>query len=265
MNIFIHELKFHGKAAVIWIVSLAAFIILFLSVYPAFSSDIETTRKVFEGFPELVRKALGLMLDNFFSLLGFFSYIFMYITLSGAIQAMHLGTSVLSKEIRDKTADFLFTKPVSRNRIMTSKLLAVLCILIATNIVCILVAGLMLRVVDSAGYDVKAFLMVSATLFFVQLIFAAIGVLISMVFPAIKSALSVSLGTVFGFFILNMFDSVIEKEALRYLTPFKFFDLNYIIANRAYETPFLILGTVLVAAAIAGSYIILKKRGIHAV
>ncbi|NJD01047.1 MAG: ABC transporter permease [Ruminiclostridium sp.] len=265
MNIFIHELKSYGRTTFIWTASLTAFIIMFMLVYPAFSNDVENTRKLFEGFPEGVRKALGLMLDSFFTLLGFYSYIFMYVTLCGAIQAMHMGTSILSKEVRDKTADFLMTKPVSRKKIMTSKLLAVLCSLAITNIICILIAGVMLEVIKNTGYDVKAFLMISATLFFIQLIFAALGVLVSMMVPAIKSVLSVSLGTVFGFFILNMFDSVIDKEAIRYLTPFKFFDFSYIIKNGSYETPFLIVGVVFVIAAVAASYIIYGKRSIHAV
>jgi len=89
--------------------------------------------------------------------------------------------------------------------------------------------------------------------------------LVSMVIPAIKSVLSISLGTVFGFFILNMFDSVIGKEAIRYLTPFKFFDLNRIIKEGSYETPFLIVGIVFVIVAITASYIIYGKRSIHAV
>lgn len=265
MNIFINELRLNGKAAFTWIVSISAFIFMFMAVYPAFSSDVENTRKLFEGFPEPVRKALGLMLDNFFTVLGFYTYIFMYVTLSGAIQAMHLGLSALSKETRDKTADFLMTKPVSRKRIMTAKLLAVLAIIVATNLVCTLAAAAALRLAGSDGYDTSAFIMITATLFFIQLIFAAMGVLISMLVPKIKSVLPVALGTVFGFFILNMFDSVVGKEEIRYLTPFKYYDLNLVIREGTYETQFLVITAVFVAVAVAVSYIIYGKRDVHAV
>lgn len=265
MNIFIHELKYYGKSTLIWIAAISAFIIIFMSIYPAFSNDVENARKLFEGFPEAVRKAIGLMLDNFFTLLGFFSYIFMYVSLCGAIQAMYLGVSVLSKEVRDKTADFLMTKPVSRKRIMTSKLLAVLFWLIVTNTVCILVSEIMLEINNTAGYNAKAFFMVLATLFFIQLVFAALGVLVSMAIPAVKSVVPVSLGTVFGFFILNMFDSIIDKEIIRYLTPFKFFDLNYIQQKGSYETRFLVEAAIFLIAAVAVSYVVYEKRSIRTV
>ena len=73
-------------------------------------------KKYLKDYPEPVRKALGLSVDSISSILGFYSYIFLYITLCGAIQAMNLGTSIISKEVSEKTADFLLTKPVTRHR-----------------------------------------------------------------------------------------------------------------------------------------------------
>lgn len=40
-----------------------------------------------------------------------------------------LGSGIISKEERDKTAEFLLVKPVSRAHIMTAKLLAALTLL----------------------------------------------------------------------------------------------------------------------------------------
>jgi ABC-2 type transport system permease protein len=81
----------------------------------------------------------------------------------------------------------------------------------------------------------------------------------------IRSVLSVSLGTVFGFFIINMFGSVIGEEALRYITPFKYFETGYIIKNGSYEVQFVILSLAFVIAATAASYIIYSRKDIHAV
>lgn len=92
----------------------------------------------------------------------------------------------------------------------------------------------------------------------------SLGVIVSVVFPKIKSVISVSLATVFGFFIISMFDSVIEDEMLRYITPFKYFDTVYIISNGAYETPFIILGIVFIIVSISASYFIYSRKDIHA-
>ena len=39
------------------------------------------------------------------------------------VHAAMLGADIISKEERDKTAEFLFVKPISRNKIIISKLL----------------------------------------------------------------------------------------------------------------------------------------------
>jgi len=81
----------------------------------------------------------------------------------------------------------------------------------------------------------------------------------------IKSVIPVSLGTVFGFFIAGMLASTIGDEAVRYITPFKYFDTNYIIKNSSYEATFIIVEIVFIIAAITASYIVYCKKDIHAV
>jgi ABC-2 type transport system permease protein len=184
--------------------------------------------------------------------------------LCASIQAMNIGTSILSKEVREQTADFLMTKPVSRTRIMTAKLLAVLVSLIFTNIVFIAIAFMMNAAVSSDTYDVRAFIMIALTLFFVQLIFASLGVLVSVIAKKIKSVISISLSVVFGFFIAGMLGAVIGEDKVRYITPFKYFDTKYIIDKGSYETQFVILSVVLIVLAIAAGYAIYTRKDIHA-
>jgi len=265
MNMFIHEMKAYRKSTIIWTCSLVGIIVLFLSIYPSFAKEADVFKELMEGFPEPVRKAFGLSVDSMSSMVGFYSYTFLYITLCGAIQAMNLGTSILSKEVREKTADFLLTKPVTRSQIITSKLLAALTSLVITNIVYLTVASFMASAVKVEDYSYKIFFMVSITLFFVQLIFLALGVIVSVLSRKIKSVLPISLGTVFGFFIAGMLASIIGDEAVRYITPFKYFDTNYIIKNSSYEARFIILEVVFIVVAITASYYVYCKKDIHAV
>ncbi|MCJ7689913.1 MAG: ABC transporter permease, partial [Clostridiaceae bacterium] len=196
MNMFLHELKAYRKSTIIWTCSLIIFVVLFLSMFPAFSKEVETFRKLMEGFPEPIKKALGLSVDSMSSILGFYAYIFLYITLCGAIQAMNLGTSIISKEIREKTADFLLTKPITRTKVMTSKLIAAVTCLIITNTTYLVVASIMASIVTTYDYSYKIFFIISITLFFVQLMYLSLGVLISVMASKIKSVIPISMGTV---------------------------------------------------------------------
>lgn len=265
MNIFIHELKANRKSTIIWSISLVALVVLFMTIYPAFAKDTEEFTKIMAGYPEAIRNAFGINLGNFFTILGFYCFPFTFITLFGAIQGMNLGTAIVSKEVREKTADFLLTKPVTRTTVLTAKLLAATASLVITNIVYLAGGLLMANQVKTEDFSIKLFILISLTMFFIQLIFLALGLIISVIIPKIKSVLSVSLSTVFAFYFLGMFSDTTGEEAKRYITPFKYFDTTYIMKHSSYETSFLIAGAVIIILAIAGSYFVYTKKDIHAV
>ncbi|MBB6215411.1 ABC-2 type transport system permease protein [Anaerosolibacter carboniphilus] len=265
MNMFLHELKAYRKSTITWTLSLVGLILLFFSMFPSISKEAEEFKKIMEGFPEALRLALGISVENIGSILGFYSYVFLYISLCGAIQAMNLGTSIVSKEVREKTADFLLSKPVTRTQVMTSKLLAALASLVITNVFYLTAAVIMASLVETKAYSTKIFLMISLTLFFLQLIFLALGIIVSVVVPKIKSVLPISLGIVFTFFIISALASTTGDDALRYITPFKYFDLAYIVQHSSYEPTFVMAAIGFIAAAITISYFIYCRKDIHAV
>jgi len=265
MNMFMHELKANRKSTMVWSVSLMLIAILYLSLYPSFVKDAEQFTKIMEGYPEAIRNALGVNNANFFSLLGFYCFPLAFITLCGAIQAMNLGTSIVNKEVREKTADFLLTKPVTRTQVVTSKLFAALVSIIITDLLYFVTASFMAYQVKTDDFSFKLFIMLSLTLFFIQLIFLAIGFIISVVFQKVKSVLTVSLATVFAFYFLGMLSDTAHDEAKRYISPFKYFDTGYIMKHSSFESEFLIAGGIIILIAILLSYFIYTKKDIHSV
>ncbi|MED4227017.1 ABC transporter permease subunit [Neobacillus cucumis] len=265
MNIFFHELKAYRKSTLIWTFSLIMVALLFLSMYPSFAKDADEFKKLLAGYPLAMRKAIGLNLENIFTILGFYSYALTFTTICAAIQAMNLGTGIVSKEVREKTADFLLTKPVTRTQILTSKLLAAFTSLLFTNIVYQIAVTFIAFQVKTEEYSVKKLVLLSLTMFFIQLIFLSIGIFISVIVPKIKSVLTVSLAIVFAFYFLGVISETSGDDVKRYISPFKYFDHTYIMKHASYEGPFLIVGAVMVVATIAASYFIYAKRDIHAV
>lgn len=264
MNIFLHELKAYLKSAIIWACSLAALAVMFISIFSSAAGDIEAYKNILSNMPEVTRKILSIYIDSISTLEGFYSFIFVYIVLCGAIQAMNVGLSIVSKEIREKTADFLLTKPIKRKNILTFKLLAAVASLIITNIIYLVITVAMTHTVKSQ-FSMKIFLMISATLFFVQLMFFSLGVIVSVIAGKIRSVISISLSTVFGFFIVSALGSVIGDEKVRYISPFKYYDAAYIIKNGAYETKYIAIEIIFVIAAITASYLVYIKKDVHAV
>ncbi|MFE8702566.1 ABC transporter permease subunit [Cytobacillus sp. FJAT-54145] len=265
MNMFLHELKAYKKFTFIWTASILLLVILLLSMFPSFAKEAEEVKKLLEGLPEALRKAVGLEVESITSMLGFYSYVFFYVTLCGAIQAMNLGTSIVSKEVREKTADFLLTKPVTRHQVVSSKILAGLSSLLITNIAFILISTSTAILVKTDDFSTNIFILISLTLFFIQLIFFFLGILVSVLARKIKAVLPISLSTVFALFFIGMFASTTNDEKIRFITPFKYFEPSYIIKNSSYEWPFVFLGLGFIVVAIGVSYWVYIKKDIHAV
>lgn len=266
MNIFLYELKSHRKTAIVWTCSLAAMSVLFLSLYNGMAEDAADFKDLLANYPATIREMLGINLDYITSILGFYTMIFSFILVSGTIQAMNLGVSILSKESRERTADFLLVKPVSRASIISAKLLAAITTLLATDVIFLAISFATANIVKTEDFDNKFFLLINLTMLFVQFIFFAIGLLVSVFFNKIKNVLPISLGFVFGFYIVGALLAVgKDADTIRFISPFKYYDITYIMKHAGYETPYLLLGAAIVAVCIAASYFIYMKKDIHAV
>ena len=264
MNVFLRELRAYRKSMIIWALSMSALIVIYMALYPAFTHDVEATKRVLSSFPIALRTALNISLANFFTLYGFYGYILSFATLAGAVQAMNVGTGVISKEASGKTADFLLSKPITRSRVVSAKLAAAFTVILLTDVVFMVVAYLTAMVVSKGPVGVGTFLLLTSTLLLVQVVFLALGALFAVVIPKIKSVVSVSLPTVFAFYIIGMIGDLVDNKAVRYISPFKFYDPNYIISHVSLEGRYLAAEAAFVVVAIALSYVIYLKKNFRA-
>ncbi|MBB1515520.1 ABC transporter permease subunit [Tessaracoccus sp. MC1679] len=264
MNVFLRELRAYRGSTITWVISLSSILVVFMALYPAFTADVAVTRQVFEQFPAVVMDALNISLASFFTIFGFFGYLLSFAILAGSIQAMNLGTGIISKETSGKTADFLLTKPVTRSRVVTAKLGAALALLILTNLVFATVAYAVARVMSEEAFSARTFLVMASTLFLVQLFFLALGALFAVTIPRIKSVVAVSLPTVFAFYIVGVVGDVVANDEAWFLTPFKYFETEHIIANSSLATAPLIVLSVFVVVTIGLSYLIYVRKDVRA-
>lgn len=263
MGIYWQELRSYRRSTLIWVLTLCAITLMFLSVYTSLSSQITTFQNIVSQYPKALLTIINFRLEMFYTVFGYLSYIMTFIWIAGAIQAMNLGTSVISKEVSGKTADFLLSKPVSRNKMMAQKFLAVLTLIVFTNITFIAVAVLGAKLFSPSTFNMKLYLLMAATLFFVQLFFLCIGFLLGSVLPRIKNVITVTLPTVFALFIISSFGAIVDKPEVYYVTPFKYFDSVYIFRYGHYEYKYLaVLGAVVLVSLVV-SFVVYNKKDIN--
>jgi len=265
MNIFRQEFKMNLKSALLWVLVLCTLGLIFMSFFPLIQKDMKTFLKLTDNLPPALKAVMGIVTETFSTLLGYYSYAFTFVTLCGAIQAMNLGVGIVSKETRDKTADFLLTKPISRTGILNAKISASIVLLAMTALAYSVIMGFIIHSFSSGDLDIKKYLLVSVTLLFSQVIFYSIGLLVSVTAKKIKAVLPVSLSIVFFFYALSAFAVTTESDKLRFFTPFQYFKPEYIIQNESYETAYLVTGIVIVIVSVLASYVWFCKKDVHSV
>jgi ABC-2 type transport system permease protein len=262
MNIYLHELKANRKFALTWLIILLSVAALMIFMYISIGKDIDVFKKILSNYPPSLRNAFGINIDLLGSALGYYSsFVLTIVVVSSAIESMILGLSILSKEIREKTADFLYSKPITRNQIITSKILASITLLVSSNIIYVIGLFFVLLSVSTVAFDLGTFMLLAFIPLFVQLIFFSLGIFVSAAMSKIKAVLPISMGIVFGFYMLNTF----ADEKLRIINPFKYFDAKYILNNSKYEFEYIILTFSIITILTALTYIIYRKKDIHSV
>jgi ABC-2 type transport system permease protein len=265
-NIFRHELRMRLRSVVIWSLAVAALVLFFFSLFPVFADQAALMNEVIARYPAELRAAFALDRVDLSTVLGFYSFIFLFVQLCLAIQASNYGFGLVSIEESELTADFLLSKPVSRRQILTSKLLAAVTSLIITNVV-VWAASFAAITLFSEGraYGVGTLLLLLGGLLIFQLFFLSVGLIGSLLVKRVRSVTPYALGLGFGAYVLSAFSGVLGEVGLELITPFKHLDGAYIIEQGAFDTPLVLLNVAVSLAALAASYALYLRRDIPAV
>jgi len=261
MNVFIVEMKAHRKSLIIWAFSIIFMVAAGMGKYVALSSSGQSMNELFAQMPKSMQALIGIGTFDLSKASGYYGLLFLYLLLMATIHAAMLGANIISKEERDKTAEFLLSKPISRNKIITSKLLAGLTNIIIFNIIN-LVSSIIIVGKYSKGEAVGgeiAILMVGMLI--LQLMFMLIGTAIASVSKNPKTATGVSTAVLLITYILSIAIDVNSKlENLKYFTPFKYFEAKNLMAHDGFQASFVILSIIIISAMLGITYVFYKKR-----
>jgi len=265
-NIFVYEFRARLRSVIIWSVSLIALVFFFFSLFPAFANQAALLTQAMAKFPPALLEAFGMNKQDLSTLLGFYSFLLVFVELCLAIQAGNYGFGLVSVEESELTADFLLSKPVSRTQVMTGKLLAVFCSLLVTDAVVIMSTFIGLSMFNAGRtYDMPTLVLLLVSMLILQLFFLGVGLVISLMVKRVRNVTPYSLALGFGMYMLAAFSGMLGEVNLEYITPFKQLDPAYIVKNAAYNTPLLLLNVVITLIAIGASYWLYIRRDIHAV
>ena len=260
MTLFFHELKRGRISLIIWTVAIAFMLGVCIVIYPEMSSQMGEISEMFANMGSF-SAAFGMDELNFGEFIGYFGVeCGNVLGLGGAFFAAILGVSALAKEEKERTAELLLSHPISRARIITEKLLAVLTqILILNLVVAAVVAVTILAIGEKPDASVIALLLLAY--FLLQIEIAAITFGISAFISS--GGLGIGLGVAVGLYFLNIIANLTEElEFLKWITPFGYTEGGDIVAEKALNGGYLAVGALLSTVGIALAYVKYTKKDI---
>lgn len=261
MNIFLRELRANWKPLFWWSLGMVLMIYSGMAKFSAYVTSGQDITALMNQIPATLRAALGFADLDVMKASGFYGMLYLYVLLMTTIHATLLGANILAKEERDHTSEFLNTKPSSRTRTVTAKLLAAVVNVAALNLICL---GLSIAVIAqyAQGENLTSdILLLMGAMFILQLVFLFLGSAIAAVGKNPKAAATIGTSVMLSTYIVSIVVGVNKSlEFLRYLTPFKYFEASPIMKNQSYEPIYLILSAAIVIISIVATYIGYNKR-----
>ena len=193
-----------------------------VSMAPSFGADIQKILDM--KLPAQLQQAMGLNTLDYARPESFFSMVFTYIYLFLGIYAAGLFASIVSKEYSDKTAEYLYTLPAKKSRLITTKLLVASLFTVLSVAVTLLGSVLAFQFFIKGGYNLTPVLLMSLAWLIGGLFFGSLSFLISSFFVKSKTASIISIGAVMIAYVMQVVISMNDKLSwLTYLSPFDWF------------------------------------------
>ena len=230
---FKRELKLNFKSFLIWTLIL---IVMFLAVYLVYpyimtSENVDMINEMMKVFPPEVLKAFNMDISVIDSAYGWLKTEgFIFILLITGIFSGILGSNIVLKEESDKTIEYLHNLPVTRTKIITSKILCALTYIISMIIILGIFNYIGLSI--SGDFNQKQYILLSISPILPSLVIFSICLFISTFTHKTKKTIGISLGIVFASYFLQILAELSkEVEFLKYITPFTLSDTRNIISN----------------------------------
>lgn len=240
MTVFKKEMKQNTLSLCLWAGITAFMIILCVVIFPDMKGQMDNVNEMFAnmgGFTD----AFGMDRVSFGEIMGFYAIeCGNVLGIGGGFFAALLGISALAKEEKDRTAEFLLTHPIKRNRVLTEKLLAVLIQIILFNAAVILGSIVSFSAIGET-IAWKPFLLLHLAFFVLQIEIACICFGISAFLK--RNSAGVGLGLAALFYFLNIVHNLSDNaDLLKYITPYAYAEASSVVADEAIDLVLLSVG-----------------------
>jgi ABC-2 type transport system permease protein len=249
MNVFWHELKLRRKSFFFWSCGMVLLIIVSMAKYETIiAGGGASVQKMLEQFPQTVQVIFGMNGLDIMTVAGYYGVCFLFIAVMAAIHAGLLGANILAEEEQLKTSEFLYTKPRSREAIISTKILAGAIMVIGMWIAT--VSGSIVGIQKFASMNFWTdFWLLMIALCFIQLVFFSVGILSAALGHRANDAARPIAIIVFISYLLYVFSKLSPQfNWLHYGSVFSWFDAADIVRLHTLNSYYIIFCLIITCA-----------------
>lgn len=240
MTVYIKELKQSLKAWCIWTGAIVFMLLVCILIFPEMKNQMENVTDVFADMGGFTA-AFGMDKLNFGEIMGFYATeCGNVLGIGGGFFAALTAAAVLSGEEKNRTAEFLFTHPISRSSVLIQKLLSVYTRIIAMNIVIMAVSAVGFAAIGEK-IEIREFLLLHLAYTVLQLEIGSVCFGVSAFIR--RGSIGIGIGIAFALYFMNIVCNISEQaEALKYITPFAYAEASDIISKSEIDISLILIG-----------------------
>ncbi len=208
MNIYKRELKIKYKSTIIFTVFMIFLIqISFLKYGSIVTLGGNAINEMMDKLPMILKAMYGMEGLDLASLSGYTAVVINFLVIIIALHGLFLGISHIGNELKNKTVDFLFVKPVLKRNIFLKKIFAGMTIIVLLNIIISFMLFITLKAEGSiqASFIFKSIII----LLLADLFFYAMGIFLSVI--AGKHSSRYGLILFFLLYFLSIFSKILKN------------------------------------------------------
>lgn len=261
MKIAIQSVKSSWKGTLILLLAFIGLVFMVVSIYPDMKESIDMWM---DDLPESALYAFGrsgLELSMVEGYLNMEFYQWGWVLILGVYFAF-ISSSLISREIENKTIDMLLSNPVSRARVVLEKFLGLVPAIILMNVAMPLAILGCLKYVNETIDVTYLFYTHFVSIFYLCAV-CALGLLISVIFDETRRANTLAIGVISGMYIMEVLSIVSEKySAIGKISIVHYYDPGEILVHHSIEATDVVILLLITAVLLAAAAIYFEKRDI---
>ena len=230
-TICLKELRRTRVGLVIWCVMVGLVALMGILEYPVLGQNLDLLEEALDLIPKIGQLVFGVYRVDLNEPIGYFVVMYYWTGLIIFVHAIYTGASIISKESRDKTAEYLFTKPYPKSTIVTAKILTALINILAVGLTATVMSLLaMIPITNESAVYGRVFA-ACVGLLITQGVLLMLGLLCSALFKGYKAGVFSAVGVLLLSYCLMFFVQYIDAPHLYFLSPLTFFSVSEVVKD----------------------------------